>query len=240
MTIRAAAEARAAGARDVTARPSQRRHAEWVDGTSPARVARAFDVRAATDNTGPIVATFASVTEQPYEMYDMFGPYTEVVSLDAFDATLATGPSVEFTLNHGAGGGIPMAHTRNATLTLSAIKDGDVVAGLVDHRLVPESGDVADMLKAMQRLDLAESSFKFRIDSGQWSPDWTEYRILAVSLDRGDVSAVNFGANPHTASDMLKHAAPTTVPATTPVAIADEDTARRVLITDADTRRRTA
>lgn len=240
MTIRAAAEARAAGARDVTARPSQRRHAEWVDGTSPARVARVFDVRAATDNAGPVVATFASVTEQPYEMYDMFGPYTEVVSLDAFDATLATGPSVEFTLNHGAGGGIPMAHTRNATLTLSAIKDGDIT-GLWYEAMVDQTrNDVADMLKAMQRLDLAESSFKFRIDSGQWSPDWTEYRILAVSLDRGDVSAVNFGANPHTASDMLKHAAPTTVPATTPVAIADEDTARRVLITDADTRRRTA
>lgn len=240
MTIRAAAEARAAGARDVTARPSQRRHAEWVDGTSPARVARAFDVRAASDNAGPIVATFASVTEQPYEMYDMFGPYTEVVSLDAFDATLATGPSVEFTLNHGAGGGIPMAHTRNDTLTLSAIKDGDIT-GLWYEAMVDQTrNDVADMLKAMQRLDLAESSFKFRIDSGQWSPDWTEYRILAVSLDRGDVSAVNFGANPHTASDMLKHAAPTIVPAAIPVAIADEDTARRVLITDADTRRRTA
>lgn len=240
MTIRAAAEARAAGARDVTARPSQRRHAEWVDGTSPARVARVFDVRAATDNAGPVVATFASVTEQPYEMYDMFGPYTEVVSLDAFDATLATGPSVEFTLNHGAGGGIPMAHTRNATLTLSAIKDGDIT-GLWYEAMVDQTrNDVADMLKAMQRLDLAESSFKFRIDSGQWSPDWTEYRILAVSLDRGDVSAVNFGANPHTASDMLKHAAPTIVPAAIPVAIADEDTARRVLITDADTRRRTA
>lgn len=239
MTIRAAAEARAAGARDVTARPSQRRHAEWVDGTSPARVARAFDVRAASDNAGPVVATFASVTEQPYEMYDMFGPYTEVVSLDAFDATLATGPSVEFTLNHGAGGGIPMAHTRNDTLTLTAIKDGDIT-GLWYEAMVDQTrNDVADMLKAMQRLDLAESSFKFRIDSGQWSPDWTEYRILAVSLDRGDVSAVNFGANPHTAGDMLKHAAPTIVPAT-PVAIADEDTARRVLITDADTRRRTA
>lgn len=241
ITRAAAAEARAGGGvRDVTARPSQRRHAEWIDGTSPARVARAFDVRAASDTSGPVVATFASVTEQPYEMYDMFGPYTEVVSLDAFDATLATGPLVEFTLNHGAGGGIPMAHTRNDTLTLSAIKDGDIT-GLWYEAMVDQTrNDVADMLKAMQRLDLAESSFKFRIDSGQWSPDWTEYRILAVSLDRGDVSAVNFGANPHTASDMLKHAAPTVVPATSPVAIADEDTARRVLITDADTRRRTA
>jgi len=236
MTIRAAAEARAAGARDVTARPSQRRHAEWVDGTSPARVARVFDVRAATDNAGPVVETFASVTEQPYEMYDMFGPYTEVVSLDAFDATLATGPSVEFTLNHGAGGGIPMAHTRNATLTLSAIKDGDIT-GLWYEAMVDQTrNDVADMLKAMQRLDLAESSFKFRIDSGQWSPDWTEYRILEVDLHRGDVSAVNFGANPMAWSA----ARSTPAPVAAPVALAPEDTARRVLILDGECRHRTA
>jgi hypothetical protein len=31
-----------------------------------------------------------------------------------------------------------------------------------------------------------------------WSPDYTEYRIQEVDLDRGDVSAVNYGANPYT------------------------------------------
>ena len=41
-------------------------------------------------------------------------------------------------------------------------------------------------------------SFAFRIVRGAWSPDYTEYRILEVDLDRGDVSAVNFGANPNT------------------------------------------
>jgi hypothetical protein len=54
------------------------------------------------------------------------------------------------------------------------------------------------MLKAYERGDLVESSFKFRIDSGKWSPDYSEYRIEAVDLNRGDVSIVNFGANPHT------------------------------------------
>lgn len=232
-----AAEARAAGARDVTARPSLRRHAEWVDGTSPARVARRFDVRD-QGTGGPVVASFASVTDTAYEMYDMFGPYTEVVSLTAFDATLAADPSVEFTLNHGAGGGLPMAHTRNGTLTLTAIKDGETTGLWYEAQVDPTRGDVADMLKAMTRGDLAESSFKFRIDSGQWSPDWTEYHIQAVTLDRGDVSAVNFGANPHTAGDMLKHTAHDIADVATPVAFAAEDTARRVLILDADTRRR--
>lgn len=237
ITRAAAAEARATGARDVTARPSQRRHAGWIDGATPARVERAFDVRA-TGKSTPVVATFASVTDTPYEMYDMFGPYTEVVALDAFDATLAAGPSVEFTLNHGAGGGLPMAHTRNGTLDLSVLKDGDTTGLWYEASVDPTRTDVADMLKAMERGDLAESSFKFRIVRGQWSPDWMEYHIHEIDIDRGDVSAVNFGANPHTAGDMLKHAAPTVL--TTPVVIADEDTARRVLITDADTRRRTA
>lgn len=231
-----AAQARAGGGvRDVTARPSQRRHVEWLPGSSAARVARAFDVRAGA-KASPVVATFASVTDTPYEMYDMFGPYTEVVSADAFDATLAAGPLVEFTLNHGAGGGLPMAHTRNGTLELAARKDGDTTGLWYEASVDPTRHDVADMLKAMERGDLAESSFKFRIVRGQWSPDWMEYHIHEIDIDRGDVSAVNFGANPHTAADMLAKNAP----APAPVEIPDEDTARRVLITDADTRRRTA
>jgi phage head maturation protease len=234
-----AAEARAVGARDATARPSQRRHAEWVQGTSAPRVARNFDIRSAATGVRTI-ATFASVTDKPYEMYDMFGPYTEVVDRDAFDATLAANPMVEFTLNHGAGGGLPMAHTRNGTLDLRAVKDGEETGLWYEAQVDLSRNDVADMVKAMERLDLAESSFKFRIVRGQWSPDWTEYHIHEVDLDRGDVSAVNFGANPHTAADMLKLSAPTPVVFATPVAISDEDTARRVLITDADTRRRTA
>ena len=67
----------------------------------------------------------APLTDTPYEMWDIFGPYTEVVTAGAFDNTLAASPLVEFTRNHGMGGGIPMAHTRNATLALTAIKDAD-------------------------------------------------------------------------------------------------------------------
>jgi HK97 family phage prohead protease len=234
-----AAELRAVRARDVTARPSLRRHAEWVESASAPRVARRFDVRKA--GTGLRVASFASVTNTPYEMWDIFGPYTEVVELDAFDATLATGPLVEFTLNHGAGGGLPMAHTRNGTLSLEAIKDGDETGLWYDADVDESRTDVADAAKAMERGDLAESSFKFRITRGQWSPDWTEYHILEVDLDRGDVSAVNFGANPFTANPAMvqKHAAEIATTAT-PVAFAEEDTARRVLVTDADIRRRAA
>jgi hypothetical protein len=33
---------------------------------------------------------------------------------------------------------------------------------------------------------------------GTWSPDYTAYRIEQVDIDRGDVSVVNYGANPAT------------------------------------------
>jgi hypothetical protein len=38
----------------------------------------------------------------------------------------------------------------------------------------------------------------FRITSGQWSPDYLEYRINSFDLERGDVGPVTYGANPHT------------------------------------------
>ena len=89
-----------------------------------------------------------------------------------------------------------MAHTRNQTLDLAEDDTGLRYDAYVD----PKRSDVKDMLKALERGDLAEASFKFRIDAGQWSPDYTEYRINAVDLHRGDVSAVNFGANPAASS----------------------------------------
>lgn len=236
MTTRSdAAAARAVGARDATARPSQRRCAQDPDSFGAVRVARRFEVRADGASSSPIVSGFASVTDIPYEMWDAFGPYTEDVAADAFDLTLAAAPLVEFTLNHGAGGGIPMAHTRNNTLELSIVKGTDENGLWYDGSVDPTRTDVSDMLKAMQREDLAESSFKFRIVRGMWSPDWTHYRIVEVDIHRGDVSAVNFGANPFTSTGVRTVSS---LPAAVPVSIVDADVARRVLITDADTRRR--
>jgi phage head maturation protease len=146
------------------------------------------------------VVGIASTTETPYEMYDMFGPYTEIVSATAFDVTLAADPLVEFTLNHNKAGGAPMAHTRNGTLILAMTEDGLTYDASVDA----SRHDVSDMLKALERGDLAESSFKFGIDAGRWNEAFDTYTIMQVNLDRGDVSSVNFGANPTTTSG-LRH-----------------------------------
>lgn len=197
MNIREAAEARAAGVRQSTDRPSQRRSDTTPEGIilGARATLEVAEIRASKSPAGEdrvTVSGYASVTESPYEMHDMFGPYIEVVSRDAFDKTLAASPMVEFTKNHGAGGGLPMAHTRSGSLVLSV----DDTGLRYEAQVNPTRSDVADMLTAMRDGDFAEASFKFRIDAGQWSPDYTEYRINAVDLNRGDVSAVNFGANP--------------------------------------------
>lgn len=133
----------------------------------------------------------ASTVEQAYEMYDMFGPYTEIVDRAAFDATLAAEPDVAFLLNHR---GTTMARTKSGTLELSMSDDGLVS----DAYCNPERTDVRDLALAIGDGDVDQMSFAFRIVRGQWSPDYTEYRILEVDLHRGDVSAVNYGANPNT------------------------------------------
>ena len=197
----AAATSRAAGVASPADRPSQRRHSE--EAGSSAGIRRSAPViRAKGSATEARIGGVASTTEDPYEMYDFYGQYTEIVSAGAFAKTLGANPLVEFTINHGAGGGIPMAHTRNGTLTLSETDEGLDYEAVVD----PQRSDVADMLRAMERGDLAEASFKFRITRGMWSPDYTEYRIEEVDLERGDVSAVNFGANPNATSGLRNQA----------------------------------
>lgn len=134
----------------------------------------------------------ASVVETPYEMYDAFGPYNETIDRSAFDKTLGSGPDVAFLLNHT---GMTMARTKNSgTLELSM----DEIGLATRAYLNPERQDVADLVLAIDDGDVDQMSFAFRIVRGTWSPDWMEYRLLEVDIDRGDVSAVNYGANPYT------------------------------------------
>jgi len=138
-----------------------------------------------------LVEGYASVTERAYEMWDWLGPYMEIVSAEAFDKTLKAGPEVVYRFNHA---GTPMARTTNGRLELWA--DG---TGLGDRAwLNPKRADVEQMVTAIRDDDVREQSFMFSIVAGQWSPDYTEYRITEVDLDRGDVGPVTYGANPFT------------------------------------------
>ncbi len=135
----------------------------------------------------------ASVTERGYEMWDFFGPYSEVVSARAFDDTLArAGLDVPLVLGHDQMR--RLARTTNGTLTLRMDDDGLAVRAELD----PTDIDVQYIVPKLRSGLIDEMSFAFRIDSGTWSPDFTEYRIDKVDIHRGDVAIVGYGANPHT------------------------------------------
>jgi HK97 family phage prohead protease len=133
----------------------------------------------------------ASVTDTPYEMWDMFGPYEEIVEHSAFDDTLAAEPDVAFLVNHR---GVTMARTTNGTLDLGMVDEG---LGS-DAWLNPKRQDVSDLVVAVDDKNITEMSFAFMLEEGWWSDDFSTFKISKVDINRGDVSAVNYGANPYT------------------------------------------
>jgi HK97 family phage prohead protease len=142
---------------------------------------------------------YASVTEAPYEMWDWAGQYTEVVRQGAFGKTLSENPQTQLLLNHG---GLSMAYTRAATLRLSEDSQGLHMAADVNTART----DVRDMVTAIEDGNVDEMSFAFRIRRRQWSPDYEQLDLLELDLHRGDVSVVNFGANPATSVEAAARA----------------------------------
>jgi HK97 family phage prohead protease len=140
----------------------------------------------------------ASVVEQPYEMWDSYGPYMEVIERGAFTQTLADEPDVAFLVNHR---GLTMARTVPAPGLQPTLHLEMDDAGLkVDAWVNPKRQDVSDLVTAIEDRDVNEMSFAFLLadGAGRWSEDFSEFRIAEVDIDRGDVSAVNYGANPYT------------------------------------------
>jgi HK97 family phage prohead protease len=160
---------------------------------------RDVELRAAADGTGGETLRFsgyASVTESPYEMEDWLGSYTEIVRHGAFAKTLSEGADVPLKVNHD---GIALARTKSGTLRLAEDSTGLHVEADLDAR----SPAVATLRSAMERRDLDEMSFAFIVTRQTWSPDYMERSIAEVNLNKGDVSVVNFGANPATAGATL-------------------------------------
>jgi HK97 family phage prohead protease len=133
----------------------------------------------------------ASVVETAYDMWDFFGPYREKVSARSFDASLARSPDVAFLVNHT---GLTMARTRPGTLLLAASPQGLAMEAWLNS----QRHDVHDLSIAITEGSIDQMSFAAYLEEGEWNEDFTEFTILRLDLDCGDVSAVNFGANPHT------------------------------------------
>ena len=198
---RQAAEARAAQVRALADRPRQRRCAEAPG--SGARVAVRAQLLLRESAEGKLgFEGYASITERAYEMWDFFGPYGEVVSAGAFTDTLnRVDLDVPLVLQHDQLRRI--ARTTNGSLMLAEDDQGLRVSAPV---LDPADVDVAYIAPKLRSGLIDEMSFAFRIDSGQWSPDYTEFRINRVDIHRGDVAIVGFGANPYTIADLVEAA----------------------------------
>lgn len=204
MTFGSAAAERAQHVRQRADRPSQRRCAEQP-GSRAAALAPLSGVSLREAAGGSLLefAGVASATERAYEMYDMWGPYMEVVSAGAFDATLSRADlDVPLVLGHDQLRRI--ARTSLGTLDLEVTDEGLAVAA----RLDPADVDVAYIAPKLRSGLVDEMSFAFRIEAGTWSPDYTEYRIDRVDLHRGDVAIVGYGANPYTDASLRTKAAP--------------------------------
>lgn len=195
--IREAAAARAAAMHAAADRP-RRRSADPRERDQHVRFRADLSVREASDGAGPVeFEGYASVFEHGYQMYDMFGEYTEVIAGGAFAACLAQGPDVPLVLQHDPLRRI--ASTSNGTLQLSE----DTTGLLSRAQLDPADQDVQYILPKMRSVDgraplISEMSFRFGDMQGVWSPDFMTYRVTSIDIDRGDVSIVAFGANPAT------------------------------------------
>jgi HK97 family phage prohead protease len=198
-TLDLAARVRATGVQQRSHRPQQRRSAPEA-GSLPRLTARTkMEAReAGEDAKGAHFNGLASAYEQPYEMYDFFGPYTEIVTAGAGEVSLARRDlDVPLVLSHDSLRRI--ARTSNGTLTLTETDDGlDVDAPNLDM----DDRDVAYIVPKIRAGLIDEMSFMFRIERGHWSPDYTEYRIEEYDIHRGDVAIVGFGANPFTLSEL--------------------------------------
>lgn len=203
----AAAEQRAAGGRYASrerGRPIERRAGEDAGSFRGLVTHAAPQIRAAGDSgSGSGFWGLACRTNTPYEMWDWAGPYTEIVTAGAFGVSLARADlDVPLVLQH---------------VDLRRIARTTIEAGQPGHLRLAESSDGLECFADV--LDLAdpdvdyiarkiraglvtEMSFKFRIESGSWSPDWTEYHIERVDIHRGDVAICGYGANPNTLAEV--------------------------------------
>lgn len=204
ITLAAAAAERAHNVRQRADRPSQRRCSEQPGARATVRAPLSgVQVRDAADGSTLEFRGHASVYEQAYEMWDMFGPYTEIVSAGAGTDSLARGDlDVPLVLGHDQLR--RLARTTTGTLALT---EDDTGLSVYAPALDPADYDVAYIAPKLRSGLIDEMSFAFRIESGQWSPDYTEYRINRYDIHRGDVAIVGYGANPYTGANLRQPAA---------------------------------
>lgn len=128
-------------------------------------------------------------------------PFKETIAPGAFRKTLSETPDVRLLINHE---GLPLARTKNGTLTLSEDE-----CGLFMDAEIADTTEGRDLYKLVERGDVDQMSFAFRVIRQKWNEDRSVRTLTEVSLADGDVSVVTYPAYPTTtveAREALKNA----------------------------------
>lgn len=156
------------------------------------------------NRNGDLIFEGYASTFDEYEVYG--GPenwgWIERIDPHAFDKTLSENPDLVLLINHD---GTPLARTKSGTLKLNVDSHGLHVEAQLDKT----DPDVLALVPKMLRGDMDEMSFAFRVKQNEWSSaegyedDDMSYRLITeLSLQKGDVSVVNYGANPNTSAGL--------------------------------------
>lgn len=117
-------------------------------------------------------------------------PFIERIAPGAFRKTLTETPDVRLLINHE---GLPLARTKNGTLRLTE----DEIGLYMDADL-PDTQAARDLYTLVERGDVDQMSFAFRVIRQKWNEGRTERTLTELSLADGDVSVVTYPAYPTT------------------------------------------
>jgi len=146
---------------------------------------RDVEARQAEDGTMRL-AGYAAVFDDPSVPL----PFVERIAPGAFRKTLSETPDVRLLINHE---GLPLARTKNGTLTLT-----EDSRGLYMDAEIADTTEGRDLYKLVERGDVDQMSFAFRVIRQKWSEDRSTRTLIELSLADGDVSIVTYPAYPTT------------------------------------------
>jgi HK97 family phage prohead protease len=146
---------------------------------------RDIEARQAEDGTMRMAGYAAVFNEASVPL-----PFIEKIAPGAFRKTLSETPDVRLLANHE---GLPMARTKNGTMRLYEDEKG-----LYFEAELANTQEARDLYTLVERGDVDQMSFAFRVIRQKWNDDRTERMLTEVSLADGDVSIVTYPAYPAT------------------------------------------
>jgi HK97 family phage prohead protease len=171
--------------------------AKLIDVRETRKVAERFEFRE-DDGSNQYVLEGYAATWDPYDCYGgpERGGWVEQLTQSALNRTLSEQPDVMLLINHE---GLPLARTKSGNLALATDHHGLRMRALLDAT-DPDVQRIAPKMRSRdgQRPLLDEMSFSFRVKDQVWNSDYSHRTITELSLQKGDVSVVNYGMNPGT------------------------------------------